>query len=195
MLQLDILGGGLPAGTMIRESPTLQSLGQTTVRPIQGGAMIGSFFDIFMELSVDNGASWSPALQPAHVELRADPTTIPPIVAPSNLLPPRNDLYISPTVYHQLYANGIIIKDVRHSFFTQSLPPPPAGVIETHHFDSQVDFQLSTDNGATFRPSRAPAGVDVSIRLRGSDNGVQTYDTEMLALNLQGGDLDRKSVV
>ena len=55
MLQLNIQGGTLPLGTMIRESPTLQSTGQTTVKPVAGGFQIDSFFDIFTELSVEIG--------------------------------------------------------------------------------------------------------------------------------------------
>src|ERR1039458_8347577 len=48
MLQLDLSVPGGPSGTiMLRESPTLQSTGQTTVRPVAGGYMISSFFDVF----------------------------------------------------------------------------------------------------------------------------------------------------
>ena len=190
MLQLDISGGSLPAGVMLRESPTLASTGRTTIRPTADGQfMISSFFDIFTELSMDGGATWSPALQAAHVELRVDPTTIPPIPAPTDLLPPRNDLYISAAQYHVLLANGIVIRNVRHSFFTQSLPPPPAGPPQVHTFDSQVDYELSTDGGASFRPGRSPALVSVNLRLRANDPSQQIYDTEMLQLDLQGGDL------
>ena len=59
MLQLNI--SGMPSGIMLRESPTLQSTGQTTVRPVNGGYRISSFFDIFTEISLDGGASWVPA--------------------------------------------------------------------------------------------------------------------------------------
>ena len=61
MLQMDIRGGELPAGTMIRESPTKQSLGRTTLAPVANGYIIDSFFDVFTELSIDNGQTWSPA--------------------------------------------------------------------------------------------------------------------------------------
>jgi hypothetical protein len=62
MIQLDISGGTLPPGVMIRESPTLPSLGRTEIRtitPIDFG--IGSFFDVFTELSLNGGANWQPA--------------------------------------------------------------------------------------------------------------------------------------
>jgi len=188
MLALDIAGGSLPAGVMIRESPTLASTGQTTVRQVGGGYMIDSFFDIFTEISTDGGANWSPAQGAAHVELRPDVALITPIPAAASLLPPPDDAYISPAQYHILTAQGIVIKDVRHSFFTHSMPPPPPGATQIHQFDSQVDMMLSQDGGNTFRPVRAPGAVVVEVEAVGSpDSGL--YDTEMLSLNIQGGDL------
>ena len=67
MLQMDITGGLLPAGMMIRESPTLQSLGQTTITPQGSQFTINSFFDVFTELSLDNGQNWSPASGSEHM--------------------------------------------------------------------------------------------------------------------------------
>src|SRR5207247_1134427 len=108
MLRLDISGGTLPVGVMIRESPTRASTGKTTVRPIEGGYMIGSFFDVFPEISVDGGQTWTPAQGAQHVELRSDPALVPPVPASTPLLPPRNDAYISPAQYHALFAQGIV---------------------------------------------------------------------------------------
>jgi hypothetical protein len=190
MLQLDIAGGGLPAGVMVRESPSKASIGKTTVRTVPGGFMIGSFFDVFTEVSVDGGATWVPAVQSGHVELRPDPAASPSIPAPSRLLPPPNDLYVSPALYHLLLANDIVIKDIKHRFFTQSLPAPTAASpTQTHHFDSQVDMMVSQDGGNTFSFVRAPAAVDVMVTLRSSFDGTDVFDTEMLALSIQGGDL------
>lgn len=62
MLQLDISGGQLPPGVMIRESPTLASTGQTTIQPESGGGFrFDSFFDEFWELSPDGGTNWIPS--------------------------------------------------------------------------------------------------------------------------------------
>ena len=71
MLQLDISGGSLPPGVFIRESPTLPSVGQTVIRGGGGGGyQIDSFFDIYTEISLDGGQSWSPdTLAPAHMTL------------------------------------------------------------------------------------------------------------------------------
>ena len=78
MLQLNLSGGSLPAGTMIRESPTLQSTGQTTITNIGGGLFkIDSFFDVFTELSIDGGATWMPSTTgPGHVTLVPEPASL-----------------------------------------------------------------------------------------------------------------------
>lgn len=61
MLALNITGGSLPPGVMLRESPFLASLGQTTITNSGGGLFqIDSFFDIFTELSIDGGLTWNP---------------------------------------------------------------------------------------------------------------------------------------
>jgi hypothetical protein len=61
-----ISGGTLPVGVEIRESTNstlqAQSVGQTTEQDIGGGQyQITSFFDIFTEISLDGGATWSTA--------------------------------------------------------------------------------------------------------------------------------------
>ncbi|MGA2060865.1 MAG: PEP-CTERM sorting domain-containing protein [Thermoguttaceae bacterium] len=72
MLQLDLSGGTLPPGVLIRESPTLASTGETTITDIGGGMYhIDSFFDVFTELSLDDGNTWYPDLDgPAHMVLQ-----------------------------------------------------------------------------------------------------------------------------
>ncbi len=76
MLQLDISGGTL-GGAIIRESPTLRSLGQTAITDIGGGMFrIDSFFDIFTELSLDGGQTFIPADRPGHVVLMPEPGTL-----------------------------------------------------------------------------------------------------------------------
>ncbi len=76
MLALNLSGGTLPPGVMIRESPTLPSLGQTSVTDFGGGLYrIDSFFDVFTELSIDGGQTWMPDTAPAagHVTLQPVP--------------------------------------------------------------------------------------------------------------------------
>lgn len=78
MLSMNLSGGTLPPGVMIRESPTLPSLGHTTITDIGGGLyQIDSFFDVFTELSTDGGLSWMPSNNGAgHVELVPEPTSL-----------------------------------------------------------------------------------------------------------------------
>lgn len=62
MLQLDISGGTLPPAVKIRESPSLKSTGKTATKHVpQGMFLIQSFFDVFTELSLDDGATWIPS--------------------------------------------------------------------------------------------------------------------------------------
>ena len=74
MLSLDLTVGG---GLMIRESPTLPSLGQTSIAPIGGGMFhVNSFFDVFTELSLDGGATWMPSNGSSHVNLVPEPSSV-----------------------------------------------------------------------------------------------------------------------
>jgi len=78
MLQLTVEGGTLPAGAIIRESPTLQSTGHVTVSLVSGSYHMDSFFDIFTELSVNGAVTWMPSsAPPSHVNLVPASTTIP----------------------------------------------------------------------------------------------------------------------
>ena len=183
MLQLDATFPGGPAGSvMLRESPTLQSTGQTTVRPVAGGYMVSSFFDIFTEISLDNGNTWTPAQDAAHVEVRNDPRTVPPVTEPTSLLPTPTDAYVSPAQWHALYAQGIVIKDVRHKLFTQGLQPPPAGGTNLESFGSILDLQVSTDGGNTFQAVRVQAPVQVAVSSIGSGNSGM-FDAQMSSLS------------
>lgn len=76
LLQLDISGGDLPAGVMIRESPTRSSLGQVTLQEVSGGYMVDSFFDVFFDLSLDGGQSWLPAVQSVRLQGVPEPASL-----------------------------------------------------------------------------------------------------------------------
>jgi hypothetical protein len=75
MLALDLSGGSLPPGVLLRESPTLASPGETQIQPAPGGYMISSFFDIFTEISLDGGQTWAPADTAWPMELHLDPAS------------------------------------------------------------------------------------------------------------------------
>ncbi len=77
MLQLDITGGTFPGGCVMRESPTRASLGPTTITDMGAGVFrIDSFFDIFTELSLDNGQSWHPGNQSGRHQLMPEPASL-----------------------------------------------------------------------------------------------------------------------
>ncbi len=60
ILSMNLSGGTLPTGFMIRESPSLQSSGITIIELSGSGFDIASFFDVFTEVSLDGGSSWIP---------------------------------------------------------------------------------------------------------------------------------------
>jgi len=83
MIAMQLTGTLGPFSVEIRESPTLPSIGQTSILPAGGGYRIDSFFDVFTELSI-NGGPWIPndalsAYGPpgsTHVDLVPEPTSI-----------------------------------------------------------------------------------------------------------------------
>src|SRR4030095_3849245 len=85
MLQMDITGGTLPAGVMIRESPSRASLGRMTIEPVDGGFRIGSFCDVFTEISLDAGQTWSPATDAVRLQYRVESPR--PIVHDATVFP------------------------------------------------------------------------------------------------------------
>jgi hypothetical protein len=67
MLQLDLMGS-LPGNVMLRESPAQSSLGRTEIASQPGGtSSIDSFFDVFFEISIDGGTTWTPPGPPYRI--------------------------------------------------------------------------------------------------------------------------------
>jgi hypothetical protein len=61
LLTLDLRGASFPEGVLVRESPTLASRGQAAITTApRGQFQIESFFDVFLEISLDGGRSWIP---------------------------------------------------------------------------------------------------------------------------------------
>ena len=73
ILTLDIFGGDLPPDVMFRESPTLASIGLTEAKLVGTDSSgdpiyrVDSFFDVFLEVSLDGGQSWTPLDEPLHL--------------------------------------------------------------------------------------------------------------------------------
>jgi hypothetical protein len=76
MLSMTLVNVGF-SGCMIRESPTRASTGRTRMQDMGGGQWaIDSFFDVFTELSVDGGQTWTPATNPQRLGLVPEPATM-----------------------------------------------------------------------------------------------------------------------
>jgi hypothetical protein len=76
MLSMDLTGASPLGPFMIRESPTLPSIGKTSITDLGGGMYhIDSFFDVFTELSLD-GVNWIPSSGPARVNLVPEPSSV-----------------------------------------------------------------------------------------------------------------------
>jgi hypothetical protein len=161
MLQLDISGIGLPAGMMIRESPTLASTGKTAISPAAGGGfIIDSFFDVFTELSMDGGVNWM-ASTSAPPRMRFTST------ASSDVLPPEKANYVSQADWHAAYAQGIYLTNASHLGFTANYPPPaPGGVTNIHTFGSTVNMSVKTCPTCPPQPVTANAQVTVQVTSR-----------------------------
>jgi hypothetical protein len=72
------LSGSTTAGTiMIRQDPERTSTGETDITDIGGGLYhIDSFFDVFTELSVDQGSNWMDCDASTHFFLTPEPATL-----------------------------------------------------------------------------------------------------------------------
>lgn len=75
ILSMSLASG--PSGPLfIRESPTLPSLGQTKLVVEGGQTRIDSFFDVFVDLSLDGGASWLPLTPEIRLQTVPEPATL-----------------------------------------------------------------------------------------------------------------------
>jgi hypothetical protein len=198
ILQLDgqfMVQGGIGAAAAgptlgIRESPTKQSLGKTMVRQVEDGTFrLHSFFDVFIEVSLDGGQTWSPTQTPVHMELSP---RAPTVAEAQDTLPPAGS-YGSPSNHVTRYANGLLLRGIIHPvppnpplpFPPKPNPPcltcPPAD----YRFMTDVRFEVMTD-GHTWMPAAGTADVDVRARLGRQLAGMRFFNTEMLQLDIRG---------
>ncbi len=72
-----LLPFGPPLVVVVRESPTLQSTGQTTITDLgRGEFQIDSFFDVFTELSLDGGLNFIPSTGSTRMILTPEPSSV-----------------------------------------------------------------------------------------------------------------------
>ncbi len=188
MLQLNVTGGTLPAGTMLRESPTRASTGKTEVRHVDGGFRIDSFFDVFVELSVDGGTTWSPAAEPLRLEQHSAPE---PVIATDNLIPPVGELRMAsggktptfPTEPGTAQPYYDTYRQVLNRIGAIRAAPPAPGTTTTQTGTMDVELTLVGAAG----PVHVSTPASFEMRTTGVTTG--TFDTEMTALSISGGGL------
>ncbi len=116
LLSMD-LRGVTPMGPMLmRESPTRHSLGRIVQQTAGVDFPANSFFDVFFDVSLDNGATWLPVDQSLHME--AVIGAIPPILAYYH--PPQ------PIAVPVVGPNGQIIAVIRYALH---IPLPPREIV------------------------------------------------------------------
>lgn len=72
MAALDLRGGGMPDGVLVRESPSKRSMGEITITSLpRGRYQIEGYYDVWLEISLDGGESWSPAENAPRMTLGA----------------------------------------------------------------------------------------------------------------------------
>jgi hypothetical protein len=191
--QLDISGGVLPGGVLIRESPTLASRGRIPVRNLgssgEDGVAISSFFDVFTEISLDGGSTWTPASKPVCLDFSSSP---PSVSAASNNFPP-DGMDFTPSSYGvTTFENGVTIRnlELRRFGINETMPDTPLGVSSNVSSFFDVFCEVSTD-GLIWSPRSNVAPVLFSVTKQHSDGSDGFFDTEMLSMGIQplGGEI------
>jgi hypothetical protein len=191
ILSMDLSGDVGGVSIQIRESPSLPSPGQTKVESIGGGLyQIDSFFDVFVELSVDGGP-FQPSLgPPGHMELeRASEggATVPSPDLPPEPDPPNCDHIVSQYVglnLHARFPNGIDFSNPLHKCFKNvSTSVDPQTGDETESFDSTVEGTFDDGSG----PQTVILTGPVKTVARGKGGATTgSWQTEILSMNLSG---------
>lgn len=177
------------APVRIRQSPTQRTLGVTTIRPVPGGYAISSYFDVVTEFSDDGGLTWTSSSVTGRVELVEDSPTR--VTTTRNLTPVPGSSYCQPTNgWPILFGTNIQARNFWHRRLPNPIDPPTTGQTSTYNASqTEIEADVSTDGGLTFTRMKAPASVSVQIR-HGFDAGESRFfETEILALDIQGGAL------
>jgi hypothetical protein len=183
--QLSISGGDLlTTGIMIRESPTLHSTGKSILTPVVGGGYrLSSFFDVFLELTVDGGLTWAPATG-GSIRLRFY-TPGESFYATDYMLPA--NAYLSKPNKILAWTNGVKGKEFDlYSWSATFAPPAKLYSPSVIGFTGWLNLSVSSDGGTTWIPGSATVSVSVQITYMMLDGFTRYYYMEMLALNASG---------
>jgi hypothetical protein len=181
VISMNFSSGG---GAMIRESPTKKSVGKIIVEQLASGYMISSFFDIFTEVSLDGGSSWSPSDNLLNIDL------IYPSAYPfaTNLMMPLTG-YRTNSGDEISFASIFKIRSLVLNNFTSSFAPPVLGGTSTNMFNGTASFDLSFDGGLSWSGVTAPASWQVRTYHQDDDGAAEFYEIEIMQLNISGGGL------
>ena len=72
MTTLDLQGSDMPPGILVRESPTKSSTGRYVIAAVRHRYRVESYFDVWLEISLDGGRSWHLAQAPVRMWLEPD---------------------------------------------------------------------------------------------------------------------------
>src|SRR5207247_2451046 len=95
-----------------RRAPSL--LPRAFPPPAPVGCDLGGLADAAPAVSAGRGSHAGAAAARGDGEERPGPSGAPAVDEPRSLLPPPDPVYIAPALWHALFAQGIVIKDVRH---------------------------------------------------------------------------------
>ena len=182
---LNIQGGGLPPGVIIRESPTRHSLGKSSsIAQPDGTYRVSSFFDIFTEISSDGGTTWEPTDEPMRLRVLPTVNKIESTVA---TFPSFNTLSPSTGLTGLHFADGSSIVQL-NTLTEVPLDPLPNGIAifaSKKGYDYyQAKSSISAARSGGTHTSSGPVHVQIDAT-RGLDAGsTQVFDTEMLAFDV-----------
>ena len=187
MLSLSISSSTLPPGVMIRESPTRASTGRCAPTVLSDGrCSIDSFFDVFTELSLDNGNTWMPQTSPAARCSLGE--AVPEVFAPTDFFQPLQATgRFSDGTTADITAGSTVMRLkvwqlMQGQNGAQALPALGSPVIGTRM--GEIDGDISVDGGATFTPFRAPATSEIQIARQAAGGPTTfTFDTTIFALS------------
>ncbi len=177
-----------PYGVILRESPSVPSIGTSTVTRLPGGDFyVDSFFDIFTEVSLDGGSNWEPGSGAFRMEGRGDPLVGPKSVTSTKLVPPPGDeLRLHPRT-PVVFTNGCRLDELRIRVFTNNAPPPPWMSNRLDTLRGQAILRVSTNIGGPAAWYLTDAELVLRQRSLAGPAEVDRVDTEFVQMNLSGG--------
>ncbi len=184
VLQLDIDGGDLPYGVRFRESPTKASTGKLSSVAMGGGYEVSSFFDVWLELTLDGGVTWYPPMSGLPIAATY-PTEYP--FANDNF--PPAGIYKSGQDEPVRFGSALAVKNIAHYGFSGSFPLPILGKSSIYAFTGKVGFDFSLDGGVNWNYVNSASSNMVEVEHMDDDGAGSFYNTEAQQMDISGGGL------